>query len=172
MDEQFLNVMAVLDDSTQQLLAAFQKKIIALGFYGSQTMGIPFHVSLGTFPLSAETDLVSRLPQVAQKTVSFQLTLDSVETFSNQILYLKPTDSAPLLQLHQQFDCHYGNDYEWTPHVTLFCGNVPQVVTAKKLIEQRYTAPLVTTVCALQLCCFFPRRFICNCDLSQPTDLQ
>ena len=61
----FLTVMAVLDEKTQYLMNNLQQRIIALGDPGTQTMGIPFHISLGSFPLEKETEVLQVMREIA-----------------------------------------------------------------------------------------------------------
>ena len=52
--DKFLCVLGIFDSDTQQVLKEHQDAILQAGFTGQQTMGIPFHVTLGTFPRSEE----------------------------------------------------------------------------------------------------------------------
>lgn len=47
--DKFLTVYAVFDKETQQKLKIMQDEVIKLGNEGTQTMGILFHISLGSF---------------------------------------------------------------------------------------------------------------------------
>ncbi|WP_322174170.1 hypothetical protein [Acutalibacter caecimuris] len=58
---QFLCVLAVFDQATQRVLEGHQRAVLAEGFTGRQTMGIPFHVTLGTFPTERRAELTEKL---------------------------------------------------------------------------------------------------------------
>ena len=45
--DKFLTVFAVFDDETQRKLKDIQNNILSLGEKGTQTMDIPFHITLG-----------------------------------------------------------------------------------------------------------------------------
>ena len=48
MAEQFLTLMADLDEKSQKLMSGWYKELQDAGFTGVQTPGLPFHISLGT----------------------------------------------------------------------------------------------------------------------------
>ena len=65
MKEKFLMVLAVLDEETQEKLKKLQNKIIfECESKGSQTINIPFHISLGSFPLADKDILQSNIKQL------------------------------------------------------------------------------------------------------------
>ena len=56
MAEQFLTLMADLDNESQQRMAGWYDALKAAGFIGTQTAGLPFHISMATFPLDQESE--------------------------------------------------------------------------------------------------------------------
>lgn len=56
MAEQFLTLMADLDDDTQECMSEWYRALKKAGFTGTQTQGLPYHVSLATFPLNKEQE--------------------------------------------------------------------------------------------------------------------
>ena len=58
MAEEILVLMADLDDDSQELMGGWYEKLQAEGFNGVQTPGLPFHISLGSFSLDKETEVV------------------------------------------------------------------------------------------------------------------
>ena len=64
-NKKFLTVMAVFDDKTQQTLAQIQSDIIGQVGEGTQTMGIPFHLTLGSYPVEMQSEIVDRIKSVA-----------------------------------------------------------------------------------------------------------
>ena len=59
--DKFLCVLGIYDEGTQRALGEYQRAILAQGFTGRQTMGIPFHVTLGTFGLDRREELEKKL---------------------------------------------------------------------------------------------------------------
>ena len=166
--KRFLTVMAVLDESTQSLMTGLQRRIIALGDPGTQTMGIPFHISLGSFPLEKETEVLHTMLETAKKTTAFPVEFTCVNTFSDRVLFLQPTENEALKTLHQPFDCAYADGFPWTPHATLFCGEEDKVRRAKEAVKDT-AFPIQAQVTALELGRFFPAQFAARYDL-QPED--
>ena len=56
MAEQFLTLMAVLDDEAQERLSGWYHSLQEAGFTGVQTPGLPYHISLSTFPPEQEKE--------------------------------------------------------------------------------------------------------------------
>lgn len=164
----FLTVMAVLDEPTQNLMTGLQRQIIDLGDPGTQTMGIPFHISLGSFPLEKETEVVQTMREIVGKTNAFPVEFVCTNTFSDCVLFLQPTENKGLRTLHHSFDCAYADGFPWTPHATLFCGEEDKVRRAKEAIKDT-AFPILAQVTALELGRFFPAQFIARYDL-QPED--
>ena len=58
MAESFLTLMADLDESAQARLSGWYSALREAGFDGVQTHGLPFHISLGMFPLDRERQAI------------------------------------------------------------------------------------------------------------------
>ena len=157
--KKFLTVMAVLDEETQARMNGLQQSILSLGLTGTQTMGIPFHISLGSYPPEKEADVLAGMRRTARATDAFPVKFTGLETFSDRVLFLKPETDQALIHLHQPFDSAYADGFPWTPHATLFCGDEADVRLAKKALEgTRF--PICARVTALELGRFFPAEFI------------
>ena len=162
--KQFLTVMAVLDENTQKTMECLQKRILGLGTKGTQTMGIPFHITLGSFPIDKQTEVLRRMWETAEKSKGFSVKLRGINTFSDRVLFLQPEGNERLWALHQPFDCAYADGFPWTPHATLFCGETAEVQRALREISDT-VFPLYAHITALELGCFFPARFISRIPL-------
>ena len=87
-DKKFLTVFAVFDDETQQKLKILQDKILDNNnSRGKQTMDIPFHISLGSFPTSEESALQDKIGKVCANIESFDIQLNNC--LQLYLLYLK-----------------------------------------------------------------------------------
>ena len=64
MEEQFLTLMADLDDASQRRMGEWYQSLKAAGFTGTQTP-LPYHISLSTFPLEKEREAVERMKKAA-----------------------------------------------------------------------------------------------------------
>ena len=56
MAEQFLTLMADLDEEAQARMSGWYRSLQEAGFVGVQTPGLPYHISLSTFPLEQEKE--------------------------------------------------------------------------------------------------------------------
>ena len=74
--EKFFCVLGIYDGATQHRLEEYQRAILDQGFAGRQTMGIPFHVTLGTFGLERREELLEKLRG---------LCMEPVEVFFNHM---------------------------------------------------------------------------------------
>ena len=61
MAESFITLMADLDDDSQKIMSGWYKNLQDAGFVGTQTPGLPFHISLATFPLDEEKAAVEEM---------------------------------------------------------------------------------------------------------------
>ena len=159
MDQEFLTVMGVLEDEAQRILSDWQRAVLACGLKGTQTMGIPFHVTLGSYPVQDEAILLKEMKRAAGEFAAVPLTLDCVDTFGDRVLFIKPQVPQALLALHRRFDCSFPYGHPWEPHVTVFCGEEEQVRQARSMLESLFY-PFQTRLTALELGRFFPPRFI------------
>lgn len=102
--EKFLTIYAVFDEETQRKLNKIQQEIEAKYPAGSQTRGIPFHISLGSFPVEEKAALIGRIGKWIEELKPFSIELEGLGHFDNQLLYVKPNLNAELEALHQIFE--------------------------------------------------------------------
>ncbi len=155
--------MAVFDDETQERLAKIQSTIIRNVGEGTQTMGIPFHLTLGSYPTEAQDELVAQIEKVALSARPFDILLVGYDTFSDKVLFLEPTKPQELLDLRKSFECDYANGYDWVPHATLFCGECDEVIKAKTYLPE-LSEPIRAKIVGIELGEFFPPRKIIRID--------
>lgn len=158
-NDRFLTVFAVFDDKTQKTIHDWQEAIAQRGLAGSQSADIPFHISLGSFPVDMQDELLNRLRNAKQDFRPFELTLDSICTFGDKVLYLQPSISTQITELHDRFAGNYADGLPFVAHSTVFMGAVDEVLRAKAVLQACFT-PIRVTVTELWLCEFFPTRFI------------
>lgn len=164
--KKFLTVMAVLDEETQLLMHGLQQRIITSGMLGTQTMNIPFHITLGSYPPECEKALVSRIAEISADTKEITLSFPRLHTFGHTVLFAEPAENSDLNHLHLFFDSNYGNGFPWVPHATLFCGQNDEVIKAFSLIEKQFQA-FQAKITAIELGRFFPAEFVCRYDLKK-----
>ena len=159
MKDKFLTVFAVFDDATQQKLKAFQDRVLSLGYSGTQTMGIPFHISLGSFKVEEEQELKARIKNVCLQKHCFEINLNKVNHFNNRVLFVEPEENTELRCLHKLFDGNYADGFPWHAHATIFCGSEEQVKEANKCLNDIFK-PLKAKITGIQMGEFFPTRMI------------
>lgn len=67
MAEQFLTLMAVLDDESQERMSGWYKTLQSAGFSGTQTPGLPYHISLASYPTDNERMALELAEKAAEK---------------------------------------------------------------------------------------------------------
>ncbi|MDE5592515.1 MAG: 2'-5' RNA ligase family protein [Clostridiales bacterium] len=157
--EKFLTVFAVFDDETQQKLKALQDSVLSLGNKGTQTMGIPFHISLGSFKVEEECELKARIKEACSQRSEFEIRLNKVNHFNNRVLFIEPEDNINLRCLHDLFDGNYADGFDWHAHATVFCGSEQQVIEAKRHLNDIFK-PIQAKIVGIQMGEFFPTRMI------------
>ena len=63
--EQFLTLMADLDEGSQTRMAGWYRTLREAGFTGIQPPGLPYHISLASYPLDQEKAAVETLRKAA-----------------------------------------------------------------------------------------------------------
>ena len=162
--DKFLTVYAVLDDDTQEKLKVLQDEILQLGDMGTQTMGIPFHISLGSFPVDEEEALVRRIAEISLQQKPFSVQLRAINHFYNRVLFLEPECTNELEKLHLAFDGNFADGFPWNPHVTLFCSEETQSVERGKAFVASKFSPFSCQIVGLEMGEFFPTRWITRKD--------
>lgn len=158
----FLTIYAVLDQRTQNILGALQKRILKQYPCGTQTMGIPFHITLGSFPLDKKEELLQLMENIKELYKKSPICLLRLNHFNHKVIFIEPSITKELQELHQVFDGDYANGYDWHPHVTLYCGAEEE---GKEIINQFSFSKLDSYITGLELGEFFPTKIIYSCDL-------
>ena len=157
--------MAVFDDETQEKLAGIQSKIIENVGCGTQTMGIPFHLTLGSYPADKEREVVAQIEKIASLAKPFEVLLVEYSNFSDRVLFLEPTRPKELIELRKAFECDYANGFDWVPHATLYCDEADNVIKAKSYLPE-ISEPIRTKIVGIELGEFFPPKKITRIDFN------
>ncbi|MCM1131140.1 MAG: 2'-5' RNA ligase family protein [Roseburia sp.] len=155
--DKFLTVYAILDDETQKYLTDLQKEILKQYPNGTQTMGIPFHITLGSFPIDMKEELLKKMSFIQKTTKSSRIELVGLSHFHHQVIFAKPTLTKELKSLHKAFEGNYADGFSWQPHVTLFCGREEE---GKEVLKQFCFSKINSTLIGLELGEFFPPHII------------
>ena len=161
-DGKFLCVMAGYDPETEKRIADLDGRVRAAGFTGTQTPNIPFHITLGTFPIEEEPFARRLAERAAAETPAFPVTFNHLGIFQGgKVLFLAPDANHPLLALRERFGPVHG----WTAHTTLLIDQPENVLRAAPAALAGLTS-FEGRVERLWLYEFFPARFISEYPLS------
>ena len=164
--EQFLTLMADLDEDSQAFLSAWYKDLSNAGFKGSQTPNLPFHISMATFPLEKEQDAIELAEKVAGEFKPFPVHISHIGIFApGKVLFGGPERSTELELLHNA--CEKASDPQrpWTPHVTVLIDEPATVCNALPVLLKVFH-PFVGRITRLHLCAFWPTREILSIELN------
>ena len=166
MAEQFLTLMADLDDDSQEIMSGWYKKLQDAGFKGVQTPGLPFHISLGTFSLDEEKAVVEEMQRLGSAFHAIPVHISHIGMFAEGRVLFGGPDMNPsgLLQLHDALKIKSTDDRSWTPHVTILIDE-PQIINdALKTLIKSFN-PFMAQITRLHLCAFWPTREIASIPL-------
>ena len=122
-------------------------------------MDIPFHVSLGSFKIEDEQELIARIKAVCSQKHEFEIKLIKVNHFNNRVLFIEPEENIELKCLHDSFDNNYADGSPWHAHATIFCGSEEQVIKSKECMNDVFK-PFKAKITGIQMGEFFPTRMI------------
>lgn len=153
--KKFLTVMAVLDDATQRWMNDVQGIIMEKVGQGTQTMGIPFHITLGSYATDELESVIEKIRAVSESAEPFCVDLCGYSDFNDRVLFLKPQINNMLKVMRSYFECDYANGYDWVPHATIFCGTEEEIKKAKELLRE-IEPPTRAEIVGIELGEFFP----------------
>ncbi len=131
--DKFLCVLGIFDEQTQRVLGEYQQAILSQGFTGRQTMGIPFHVTLGTFGLDRREALLKELDQLSMEPI--EVFFNHIGLFQGQeVLFLAPDVNRELLALKEAFSDEQG----WTAHTTMLIDSRENTHRGLDILGERF----------------------------------
>ena len=166
MAEQFLTLMADLDDQSQEIMSGWYASLREGGFKGIQTPGLPFHISLAAFSLDQEKAVAEEMRRLGEAFSPIPVHISHIGMFAGgRILFGAPDmNPAGLLQLHDAIRTRKNEDRPWTPHVTILIDEPETVHAALRILVQSFH-PMMAKITGLHLCAFWPTREIASVRL-------
>lgn len=160
--EKFLCVLAEYDRETEQRVEELRQRLVAAGFLGRQTQGIPHHITMGTFPLAEQEAAGKLMREAAAQIGPFSVTFSHLGVFGGgNVLFLAPDRNRELLACRERF----GASENWTPHTTLLIDDPPELCRAMPLALEAFEE-FQGWVERLSLYEFFPAGLISRCTLA------
>ena len=167
MAEQFLILMADLDDNSQTIMSSWYKSLNDAGFRGTQTPDLPFHISVATFPLEKEQEAIELTRKAAREFIQFPVHISHIGIFApGKVLFAGPERNAELDLLHNACEISPDSQDLWTPHVTILIDEPTTVCNALPLLLNSFK-PFVGWITRLHLCAFWPTREILSVSLNR-----
>jgi len=160
MAEQFLTLMADLDDEAQALLSGWYHSLQEAGFTGIQTPGLPYHISLSTFPPEQEREAAGIAKKAAASFAPVPVHISHIGMFAGgKILFAAPEKDAGLAALQEACRSGTPQQYPWTPHTTVLIDEPETIHAALPVFVQSFV-PFTARITRLHLCAFWPTREI------------
>ena len=158
MAEQFLTLMAELDGESQARMSVWYDELREAGFTGTQTPGLPYHISLASFPTEKEREAALLTEKIAARFPVFPVHISHIGIFApGKVLFGGPEKDAMLTALHDACASEEPQKGPWTPHVTLLIDE-PQTTASAVPVLLRCFEPFFTRITRLHLCAFWPTR--------------
>lgn len=159
--EKFITVMAFFDDNTQKVLQSIQESFETAYGTDTKTKDIPFHITLGSYPVEEKDEIVSRITAVASQTKAFDVSFVGLNHFGNVVRYMEPEISDELRKLHKHFDSDYANGFPgWAPHATIYRHSEPTEIALSEEITQKLHMISSPKIVGIELGEFFPPKKI------------
>lgn len=166
MAEQFLTLMADLDDASQARMSGWYDRLRKEGFAGIQTPRLPYHISLDTLPPDWEERAVEIARSAAAAYAPVPVHFSHIGLFAGGgILFAAPERNRGLDALQQACASGAPQRHPWTPHATILIDEPETVHAALPIIVESF-APFMARITRLHLCAFWPTREIAAFELT------
>ena len=160
MAEQFLTLMADLDEEAQERMSGWYHSLREAGFTGVQTPGLPYHISLSAFSLEQEKEAAEIARKAAAEFAPVPVHLSHIGLFAGgKVLFAGPEKSAEMSALQEACRSNAPQQYPWTPHATILIDE-PETVHAAIPVFVKSFVPFMARIVRLHLYAFWPTREI------------
>ena len=167
MAEQFLTLMADLDEESQAIMGEWYEKLKKSGFVGMQTPGLPFHISLATFSLDEEQEVIEEMQRLAKEFSTISVHISHIGMFAGgKVLFGAPDMNPQLFSLREAISVETSEKFPWTPHATIMIDESETICRALPILLESFH-PFVGKITRLHLCAFWPTREIMSVDLCE-----
>ena len=168
MAEQFLTLMADLDDESQKLMAGWYDELKAAGYIGTQTPGLPYHISLAAFSLEKEVEITAEMKKIADEYAQIPIHISHVGIFEGgNVLFAAPDmNPSDLLSLRKAIRTETNDKYPWTPHCTILIDE-PIIIQKAVPVLMKSFQSFYGKITKLHLCAFWPTREIATLELKE-----
>lgn len=166
MAERIVVAMGILDDAAQELMGSWYKELLDAGFKGTQTPGLPFHISLATLPVECEEEAQSLVVKAAANFAPVDIHVSHLGMFAGgHVLFGAPDVNPELKALHEACSGGHEPPTAWVPHATVIMDE-PDNICAEFPILLKSFRPFLAKITRIQLCAFWPTRKITTLELN------
>ena len=160
-------LLAQFDAATEQRLAGIYEELARAGYTGQQTPGVPYHFTMGSFPVERESGVLERAREVCRRTDAFDINLSHIGLFGLKVLFIGPSMNNELLGLHNALVPEQPaiGHHDWVAHATLLMDE-PDIIHMAIPVVARHFEPFSARIESVGIYEFFPARFIGNCRLA------
>ena len=155
-----LYVLAEFDKETQETLRGYYETLVSSGIIGTQTKDIPYHFTLGIYPIEDEAGISDKLDSICADVSGITVRFGHIGLFGLNVLFLAPNVTRELLELHDRLSFENSiEQFPWTPHATLLIDEPETIVKALPLVVEQLQ-PLTARIDKIGFYEFFPKRLI------------
>ena len=166
MAEKFLTLMADYCEEDQRRISVWYDALQNAGFTGTQTPGLPHHISLATFDLDQEAEAVALVRAIAAAHAPLEVDFSHIGVFpGGKVLFAAPDVTPALAALRKATGEAPLNGFPWTPHTTMLIDEPAVVAAALPHLVAAYH-PFRARIDRLHLCAFWPTREILTAELT------
>lgn len=168
MAEQFLTLMADLDEESQAVMRGWSEQLKEAGFIGTQTPDLPFHISLATFSLDKEQEVIQEMQRLTKEFSTIPVHISHIGMFAGgKVLFGAPDMNPPkLFSLREAISVETCDKFPWTPHATIMIDESEKIYRALPILLESFH-PFIGKITRLHLCAFWPTREIMSVDLCE-----
>ncbi len=164
MQEKLLYVMAQLDKDTCDKMRSIDRLLCRLGIEVKKPPKVPYHITLGSFPVDQEAEIRSLVEKTCKGLKQFPLSYNHIGLFGLNVLFFGPDVNEQLLKLQRPFEDKRINLHDWTAHTTLMMDEPDVIMKALPVVAEQFTS-FHATVDSVSLYEFWPSRRITECRL-------
>lgn len=156
MEKKILCLMAGYESQLEEKIQSYRDVLLLNHLVGRQTPDLPHHITLGSFDLNDEFELIGKMEKASNLKHKFPITLSHLGIFPHtNVLFIGVDENEQLIELQR----HFIQMESWTPHTTMLIDDPTKLMEAIELLMP-FFKPLKGDVSSLHLYEFFPKKHI------------
>ncbi len=154
--DRYLCVLATFDEEARKRIEGMNQRLREAGFTGRQTLGIPPHITLHSYPFTDREEVTAQVENAARSSAAFSVDFRSLGLFGLEVLFLAPDANYHLLDIHEELaKGSIESTRGFTPHATLLIEDPKVILQALPIVAEGFQG-FSARVSHLQLFSFFP----------------